>query len=157
MHTFQDSNGRVWAVNINVGTLKRVRALCGVDLYNILSFEGKDTGLLEQLANDPILLVDVIYAVCKDEADRLGITAEAFGESMAGDAIVNATNALLDDLVDFFPAAKRMVLNRIMNATRRYQMAAEKQLMRQVENGMVEETLEKVLTDVYGTATATEE
>ena len=32
MHTFTDNAGRVWTANLNVATLKRVRALAGVDL-----------------------------------------------------------------------------------------------------------------------------
>ena len=39
MKSFTDNTGRAWLVNVNVGTIKRVRALCGVDLANIISIE----------------------------------------------------------------------------------------------------------------------
>ena len=130
MRSFKDAKGRVWSVAITVGTMKRVRALCGVDLYKIIEIgdDGKAPELLTKLAEDPILLVDVLYAVCKPEADAINVSDEAFGEGMVGDVIENATNALLDDLVDFFPEAKRKVFQKVLQATRRFQAETEKQL-----------------------------
>ena len=82
MRTFTDSAGRTWVVNITTLTIKQVRALTGVDLLKVV--EGT---LLDQLANDAVLLVDVLYACCKDQADKLGLTDEQFGVAMAGDCI----------------------------------------------------------------------
>ena len=109
MKTFTDNTGRTWTLSVTVGTIKRVRALCGVDLANIITMESGKTpnvGLLERLAADPVLLVDVLFAVCKPEADAKGITDEEFGRAMAGDAIELAATALLDEIIDFFPEAK---------------------------------------------------
>ena len=97
MKTFTDNTGRTWTLSVTVGTIKRVRALCGVDLANIITMESGKTpnvGLLERLAADPVLLVDVLFAVCKPEADAKGITDEEFGRAMAGDAIELAATAL---------------------------------------------------------------
>ena len=66
MKTFTDNTGRTWTLSVTVGTIKRVRALCGVDLANIITMESGKTpnvGLLERLASDPVLLVDVLFAV----------------------------------------------------------------------------------------------
>ena len=87
MKTFTDNTGRTWTLSVTVGTIKRVRALCGVDLANIISIEaGKapNVGLLDRLASDPVLLVDVLYAVCKPEADAQNVSDEDFGRAMAG-------------------------------------------------------------------------
>ncbi len=68
MKSFCDNTGRTWIINVNVGTIKRVRALCNVDLANIISIENGSVpkvDLLEKLANDPVLLVDVLYAFVK--------------------------------------------------------------------------------------------
>jgi len=59
MKTFNDNTGRSWTLSVTVGTIKRVRALCGVDLANIITLEaGKQpkVDLLERLASDPVLL-----------------------------------------------------------------------------------------------------
>ena len=116
MRTFKDNQGREWTVEITVAAIKRVRGLAGVDLMEVL--EGSN-GLIEKLVRDPVLLCDVIYAACKPQADERQITDEAFGASMAGDAIEHATAALLEELVDFCPSPRdRANLGRVLKATR---------------------------------------
>lgn len=116
MHTFKDNQRREWTVEITVAAIKRVRGLAGVDLMEVL--EGSN-GLIERLVRDPVLLCDVIYAACKPQADERQISDEAFGASMAGDAIEHATAALLEELVDFCPSPRdRANLGRVLMATR---------------------------------------
>jgi len=107
--TFTDNTGRVWTVALNVGTLKRVRALREVDLMQAV--EGK---LVEKLIADPVLLCDVLYAVCKEEAEKQNVSDEDFGRGLGGDAIDSATTALLEELVDFFPQRRREVLRKAL-------------------------------------------
>ena len=105
MKTFTDNTGRVWMLAVNVGAIKRVRALCGVDLNSIIELDEKNkpsAKLLERLSTDPVLLVDVLYAVCKAECDQKGVTDEDFGMAMGADAVEYATTALLDEIIDFF-------------------------------------------------------
>ena len=109
MKTFKDNADRIWSVTINVDAIKRVRSLLQVDLMEAV--EGR---LIERLMADPVLLCDVIYCVCKDEADARGVTDEEFGRAMAGDAIELATTALLEELVDFFPLGKRQLLRKAL-------------------------------------------
>ena len=123
MRAFHDNAGRNWTVTLNVATLKRIRALTAIDLINIISLDEHrkpNVELLERLSEDPILLVDVLYAACKPEADAQNVTDEQFGAAMAGDAIEHATNALLEELVSFFPDPKRKVLQKILDANRRF-------------------------------------
>lgn len=151
MKSFNDNTGRTWIVNVNVGTIKRVRALCGVDIANIVSVEadGKPKiELLERLATDPVLLVDVLYAICKEEADSKNISDEDFGRAMAGDAIELATAALLDEIIDFFPETKRKVFRKILSATRRFEMKSKKALATLLEDpaldGKIDAALERL-------------
>lgn len=121
MKTFHDSAGRTWTVAANVDALKRVRSLCEVDLLDAVQDGGT---LLEKLTHDPVLLCDVIFAVCKEEADAKSISDVDFGKAMAGDPIEEATAALLEELVDFFPKARREVFSRVMEKKRRYEAKA---------------------------------
>jgi len=116
MRAFKDNSGREWSIEITVAAIKRVRGLSGVDLMEVL--EGAN-GLIEKLVRDPVLLCDVVYAVCKPQADERRVSDEAFGASMAGDAIEHATAALLEELVDFCPSPRdRANLGRVLKATR---------------------------------------
>ncbi|MBK8915045.1 MAG: hypothetical protein IPM64_10685 [Phycisphaerales bacterium] len=113
MKTFNDNAGRTWTIAIHVDAIKRVRGLLNVDLLEIV--EGR---LVERLYRDPILLCDVVYAVCKPEADALGVSDEEFGRAMAGDAIERATTALLEELVGFSPSPRdRANLQRVLTTT----------------------------------------
>ena len=110
MHFWKDTEGREWSTALNVTTLKRVKALAGVDLMQAIQGD-----ILERLNSDIVLLCDVLYAVHKDEADSRGISDEAFGRALAGDALEAATRALVEDLVDFFPnAATRRLLKKAL-------------------------------------------
>ena len=112
MQTYRDNAGRTWTVAIDVAAIKRVRALIGYDLLSMLNGNGS-----QRLITDPVLLVDVLYALCRPEADRLSVTDEEFGRSMAGDAIEHATQALLEELVSFCPNPRdRKNLRRAVSA-----------------------------------------
>lgn len=109
MHSFTDALGRTWTVEITVATLKRIRALAGVDLL-----EAAGGSLLDRLVSDPVLLADVIYACVKPQADERKMTDEDVGRALTGDAIDHATNALLAAFVAFFPSPRRRILERAL-------------------------------------------
>lgn len=109
MQTFKDTEGRNWTVVVNVQAVKRVKALLDIDLLEMI--EGK---LLDRFIASPILLCDVIYALCKPQADAAGVKDEDFGRAMAGDAIDAATAAFLQAVVDFFPSSRRAVLQKAL-------------------------------------------
>ncbi len=152
MKSFTDNTGRTWTLVVNVATIKRVRALCGVDLNSIVEVEdGKPSAkLLERLSGDPVLLVDVLYAVCRPECEQKGVSDEDFGAAMAGDAVEQATDALLDEIVDFFPAAKRKAFQRILSASRRFGEAARRRLEATLADGRFEDALVSELERLTG-------
>jgi len=140
-HTFNDSAGAEWHVSVTVATVKRVRTLTDVDLLRV-----QDGQIFHQLGSDPILLVDVLYAVCKPTVDTLGLTDEQFGERLAGDAIAEASTALMKALVDFFPERQtREALTRVLAKGQEIESEAARRLVRGVDEG-----LEKI--DVGGEA-----
>ena len=144
MKSFTDNLGRTWTLVVNVAAIKRVRALCGVDLNAIVEIDKNNNPtaeLLERLSTDPVLLVDVLYAVCKPECEQKSVSDEDFGAAMAGDAIEQATSALLDEVVDFFPTAKRAALQKILAATRRIEALAKKKLENILADSAFEEKL----------------
>jgi hypothetical protein len=139
--TFTDNAGRVWTVTINVNAIKRVRGLIDVNLLEVI--EGT---LLEKLIRDPILLCDVVYAVCKPEADALNVTDEQFGQAMAGDAIDQATKALLEELVGFSPSPQgRANLQRILETTWRMIEKAQDVIAARIDSGEIERAAEQLL------------
>ena len=102
-------------ININVDAIKRVRSLLDIDLLKVL-----DDGcqLLADLHDDPVLLVDVLYCLCKPQADSQNVSDEDFGRAMFGDAILHAHAALIQELADFFPSARqRAAIKKVIGKT----------------------------------------
>jgi hypothetical protein len=95
MQTFQDNAGRTWTVAVTVDAIKRVRDLLGEDLLDI-------ERTLPRLLVDPILLCDVVYSICKPQADAEKISDVDFARAMAGDSIARAKAALIEELINFF-------------------------------------------------------
>jgi len=141
MRAFKDNAGRTWTISVNVAAIKRVISLVGVNLLDAAG--GK---LIKDLISNPVLLVDVLYALCQPEAERLSVTDVQFGEAMAGDAIDLATTAMLEDLADFFPQARdrdraKRVLRMISQMTAKAQDALDLKLTQtepQIEKLMAE-------------------
>lgn len=104
MKTFKDNADRIWTVEINVDAIKRVRDLVDLDLLAAAAGGG---AVIQKLAGDPILLCDVVYVLCKPQAEKLSVSDEEFGRAMAGDAIAEATEAVLEELVRFFPKGQQ--------------------------------------------------
>ncbi len=142
MKTFTDNAGRTWTVAINVECIKRVKTLLSVNLLDAI--EGK---LIEELVSDPVLLCDVVYCVCKPEADTNEVSDEEFGCAMAGDAIDNATTALLEELVDFFPSGKRQVLAKALQKLKTFQTKAVETASKRLDDPKLDQQLETLLQE----------
>lgn len=140
MKTFTDNTGRTWSIAINVGAVKRVRS--GLDVNLLDAVEGK---LIERLVSDPVLLCDVIFVLCQQEAEARGITDEQFGQAMAGDAIDSATSALLEELVDFFPSGKRQVLTKALAKLKAFEAKAIELASKRLDDPALEQQLNQAL------------
>lgn len=94
MATFTDSENKVWEVRLSVSGAKRIRSMLGLDLL------GED---MHKIFADPINMIDTVYVLCKDEADRESIDDYQFGLRIHGQVIEDARNALVEATADFFP------------------------------------------------------
>jgi hypothetical protein len=131
MRQFKDENGRPWTINVNIGTVKRVRQMAGVDLLDL-----RDGNLFTELASDPVKLGDVLWVLVLDEAGAAGITDIQFAAALAGDALDSATQALLDEIVDFFPKPQRDLLRKALTKGKEMQERQMAKAMRQMEEAI---------------------
>ena len=141
MHVFKDNKGRSWEVVLDVRQVRRVRAALGIDLANVIALDkdgAVDVGVVDRIANDPCLLADVLWVLVEGQAKEDGVTDEAFGASLAGDSIEEAARAFLDELVDFFPGAKRLFLKKAVELSRKYAGETEAVLKEALESPELE-------------------
>ena len=144
MKKFIDAKGRPWVVEVHVATIKRVKTLAGINLLEVVEGE-----LVERLSSDPILLCDVLYSVCKPQADREGVSDEDFGTGLAGEAISEAAKALIEALVDFFPEPRRRLLQKAAAKFHQVQTKAFQMIEMKLESSNIEsQILERLEQDL---------
>lgn len=146
METFKDAVGRTWTIAVSVNTVKRVRATLDINLM-----EAATGDLLSQLATDPVLLCDVLYVVCQEEADAKKVTDEDFGRAMAGDVIDNATKAFLEELANFFPPSQRTLLRGALGKYRKLEEKGLTLIQEYLDGDQVEREFEDQLRKVLKT------
>lgn len=153
MHSFQDKNGKKWNIELNVGTAKRVKSECEIDLVNVItmSHDGKaQASALERLAEDPILLVDVLFSLCKEQAKESGVDDFAFAELFNADAVEQSSNALMEEIINFSQPAKRKALTRIYRTAKDFAARMDKQLEQILESPELDAEIESVLKKSFG-------
>ena len=133
MQTFEDAKGQKWDLEITVGVIKRVRSALDIDLVEL------DAAVYKRL-DDPVMLVDLLWLICEEQANGRKVSDEDFGRGLAGDPIEHATNALLGAVADFFPGRKRSLMQTMISKTATLQEAATKMAMDKIEDPEMEKT-----------------
>lgn len=128
MSGFADALGRKWEIRLDAPLVKRIKSLCGITLTDL-----KADPFLE-LAVDPIKLVDVLWLCCERQAQAIGVTDENFGENL-GEKIAEATAALEDAVIDFFPPTMQSSLRSLLLKNRRIQTQTMQQTIDQLDEG----------------------
>lgn len=156
MQFFKDNQNREWEININVGTAKRIKAACGIDVFSLFADEGSS---LQELSQDFVMLVDTLWIICSKQAEARGISEEQFAEGLTGDVIADATNSFLLDIVNFFPEKKKKVLLQVLEKTQKAAETQEEiminQLQSQLDSGAIDKEIERLLQKSYGKESTT--
>lgn len=97
MRIFTDTNKLDWTLDLTVGSIKRVQSLTGVNLL-----DAREGSILVEIADDPIKMADILYAIVQPQASARNISDEAFGASLDGDTLRLAIEAFIDELIGFF-------------------------------------------------------
>jgi len=145
MKTFTDTQGRTWTVTINVDAVRRVRSLLNVNILDVV--EGP---LLERLVTDPVLLCDILFALCQPEAQSKNVSDEDFGRALGGDVLDGATTALLEELVDFFPSGKRGVFRKALEKLKQLEGLAIETATKRLESDELERKMRAALEPTPG-------
>jgi hypothetical protein len=156
VHSFTDNANRLWVVTINVAQVRRVHGMIGVDIFQLIN--GKMEKLYELMGN-PMQLADILYCLCKDQADAAKLTDEDFGRSLGGDSLEKGFFALTEELIDFFPSSQaREGMKKTLEAARKVTDLAAKMGEKQLQELDLEQEaknqLARLLAASSGTAPA---
>lgn len=141
MRTFKDRNEDEWKFDLNITSMEHVQQQLGVNMM-------LDDRLLLTLGESPILLRDVLFVLCKEQADERTVTLEDFGKALSGNSIMDATTALMGELVDFCPSpARREAWKEAQRRTERGDELMAKVLARKFPK-MTDEKMEEMMEQV---------
>ena len=111
MAKFVDNNGRDWIVSISYASIERVQSLVGVNLCEIV-MGGQ---LASQFIWDSLMVSQVLWALCKPEADQAKITRDQFLDAIQGDPIDIAAIAVVEAMdTGFFSRHKRSIIRDLL-------------------------------------------
>lgn len=114
MPSFVDANGREWNVSITVEELAAVKDSLDVHLTKLVD---EDIQSLFMLIADPIQCVNVLWVICRLQAESRGIDQKQFARGFAGEAFEHAGRCLVRAVFNFFPSSRRDPLLRLIEKT----------------------------------------
>lgn len=116
MATFEDQTGRTWSIKLSAPLIHAVREDFRIDLVNL----EKDP--LSQMRNDPMVLVDVVEVLCREEISRVGLSPTEFAEKLPvpPDPMLEAVR---EAIIDFFPTGRASHVREVLAG---YDSMAEK-------------------------------
>lgn len=103
MKQFKDALERTWSITVTVASIKAVRDVTGVDLSRIFSDQSKS------LFDDVAVFATVLWVLVERQAIERGVDEARFAEGLLGDVWDSATDALLQEVIDFFPSGRRKI------------------------------------------------
>jgi len=107
MASFKGRDGSEWRVELDAPTIEEIKADHGVNLVNL------ETDPLGPLRNDPMMLVTVISALCREQIDAKKLTPREFAKQLPSppDAMLDAVR---DAVISFFPSGRASHIREVL-------------------------------------------
>lgn len=128
------NNGQAFTIELDTPLIREVRKELDIDLVAAdMSGEAK-------AAADICTLVDVLWILCREQAEKHGISADVFGRGIQGDTWEAAILALRRAIAFFSPSSSRSIRLAQIAAEQRLEAAGTAAAVAKVSD---EETLKK--------------
>lgn len=155
MSSFQTKD-REWILSIDAPLIEEVRAgTCEIEhcrhrpkrdieceAVDLASADGK---AMDVLGEDPVLLVRVLWILCRKQADQAGIAPAQFGESLAGESLFDATDALAEAIADFSHGPKKALVKALWAKSTKLTDLGLKKALAKVESPELEKQIEAAM------------
>ena len=142
MKEFKDKANNTWKIDLNVGTVIRVKQESDgrFNLFDPASKPGGDCGerelcsvLYAEQLTDFGTIWEVLYYLVRPQLAGTFETSAEFGEAMAGECLVSAQRALLEEWRDFFHQLQRPDLAKMLELRIAYHAKAVKLVKEKLE------------------------
>ena len=129
MSTFSDNQQRQWTLQLDAPMIEAVREV--YPQINLADTEGKT---IQLLADDPCLLANTLWLLCKQEALTRGVSDVDFGRAIIGDVFDDAAEALCQAILFFSPKLKRSLLEAVIKKQREVETQGTAAAMRKIND-----------------------
>lgn len=106
MSEFATKDGKTWRIEVNVGTVKRVREMAGVNVLALLD----DATTVTSVFSDHVKLAEVLAACVQPQIAAARVSVDDFFAAIDGTVIETATEALVREVANFFQEPRRSIL-----------------------------------------------
>lgn len=142
MHTFKDAKGDEWSIELDTSVAREIRKELGVDLLSL------DEGTVAKLVSDDEALVDVISFICTEQIKRRELDARGFAGRLVGEAIDDACDALVQEVVFISRRSRKQVVAKAWEKIK----AAEERLMTEgcqvLDSGVIERQTDQAIREM---------
>lgn len=97
MRAFTDTTGRKWELTINVGQVRAVRDRASFDLSAAITDKFVS---LANLVNDQCKFCEVLFTLCREQAEKLGVNNKQFEDAQDADSLNEAADAFLHEFAE---------------------------------------------------------
>lgn len=140
MKQFKDTAGREWVLDVTIASIKSVRDLVKVDLWNFFKDESS------RILGDPPLMVDVLYVLCKSQCEQRKLSDVDFGQLFHANVLEDAGNALIGAVIDFFPTSRQTILKATVAKSERIASEMTSKALTAIDNLTVTDLLKSTMS-----------
>ena len=143
MADFQDAEGRIWTLRINIAGAKRVRDRVGEHIMEPMAAEDDEIPLSARLVEDNILLADMLCALLQPQMKDKGVDRGDLEAALDGEALDGARTALFTEIRADLEARGRTDALRALDRQDEVMDALMDRATERVENMTVETIIER--------------
>lgn len=137
MPQFKDTAGNAWSITLNIDITRKIKNALGVDLLKSMD----DPKVLQRLGDDIETLVNTLWLCVSEQAATRSIDEGAFCKLLDGETIDQATRALLEALIDFFPESRRAILRKVADKVKAIEATILATIEEKIDAGAIEAAL----------------
>ncbi len=130
MPSFIDSLGRTWPLTISYATCKKILNQCDINILDVAQIDQT----IGRMRLDNLLIGDIVLCLCSPECTARGISMDNFQDSLDGEALDSASNALLEGLASFFRRGQKgKLLTEMISKLKQLELTATNQALADIE------------------------
>jgi len=139
VRTFKDSTGTEWLISVNLESAMRLKNEAD---FNIKDITDNATALVD-LTSDPFKQAMVLWVLLSEQASERNLKEMEVMKLITGECLEDAIDAVIAEIISFFPSQKRSVLQHSLLRAKELQAAIANQALKRI-NEMMDSQMQQI-------------